>query len=114
MVLLNRRDYVGSTPLTNDDMNLLNTVDGQHEYMMARARELYDFLTTLVKRENLPAGGGIVLCGWSFGTAFLTALLVYASTFEEHSFNLASYIRQVDLYGMLPVSFATWLTFLPF
>ena len=113
-MLLNRRDYVGATPLTKDDMNLLDTVDGQHEYMTARARELYDFLTTLVKQENLPAKGGIVLSGWSFGTAFMTAFLVYARTFEEYSFNLASYIRQVDLYGMFPVSFATWLTFLLF
>src|ERR1700677_4549537 len=82
LVAINRRDYPGSEPFSEEDRSLLlsttqNTPaasENADRYMKARAREIDDFLVQLVKSEDLHINS-IILAGWSLGTAFVTSFL---------------------------------------
>lgn len=108
IVLVNRRDYPGAIPYSDEEMHLLSStmLDTPEAaaniklFAEARAREVYDFLVHLVKTENIPVDGGIVLAGWSLGAVWMTAFLAYASTFPVGDIDLRRYIRRVVLYGM--------------
>ncbi|KAI9061797.1 alpha/beta-hydrolase [Trametes sanguinea] len=116
IVLVNRRDYPGSEPLTDAERALLpspaleNTSDAaqlatalknMETFMKDRARELYDFLVQLVKDGNIPAPdpentkGGIILAGWSFGTGLITAFLANVASFPVSEVRLGDYMRRV-------------------
>ncbi|KAH8984294.1 alpha/beta-hydrolase [Lactarius hatsudake] len=96
-----------STPFSEGDRALLfsTTHDtpaaSEHadHYMKARAGELYDFLTQLVKSEELPTNS-IVLSGWSLGTAFVNSFLAYGPSFDSELWGsgLNHYIRRVIAY----------------
>jgi predicted esterase len=77
--------------------------ENSDRFMKARAGELHDFLTQLVKSEELPINS-IILAGWSLGTAFVNAFLAYAPSFESlgASAGLSQYIRRVIAYGASP------------
>jgi len=103
LILVNRRDYPGSTPFTEEELNqLASTVSGTPQaieslrsFVRDRAMDLYQLLETLIKVDNIPQRGGIVVGGWSFGTQFTTALLAHAGSFPVGEINVASYIRHV-------------------
>ncbi|KAI9449323.1 alpha/beta-hydrolase [Lactarius psammicola] len=105
VVAINRRDYPGSVPFSEEDRALLlSTIhdtpaasENADRYIKARARELYDFLTQLVKLEELPINS-IVLAGWSLGTAFVVPFLAHAPSFESSGAGLSQYIRRVIAY----------------
>jgi pimeloyl-ACP methyl ester carboxylesterase len=109
MVALNRRDYPRSEPFSEEDHALLlSTTDkspaafeNADRYMKARAREFYDFLSQLVKSEDLPINS-IIFAGWSLGTLFVTSFLVHAPSFDSQDASLSQYIRRVILYGAYP------------
>lgn len=111
VVAINRRDYPGSAPFSEEDHALLLSTthdtpaasENADRYMKARARELYDFLTQLVKSEELPINS-IILAGWSLGTAFVNSFLAYAPSFESWGAGLSQYIRRVIAYGASPGS----------
>lgn len=68
-------------------------------YMKERAYELYGFLEAFVCEEQLSLES-IIVAGWSFGSAWITALLAYASTFPtKHGISLARYIKHALIYG---------------
>lgn len=108
IVLVNRRDYPDSEPYTEEERRLLSSAQGStsgaaadlKEYMKARARELYNFLVKFVTDEDI-AVDSIVLAGWSFGSAWMLALLTHAATFPVNDVELDKYIRRVILYGSL-------------
>ncbi|KAI0325769.1 alpha/beta-hydrolase [Cubamyces sp. BRFM 1775] len=121
VILVNRRDYPGSRPYNADELALLRPSESPSSqeapdstevpeaslrlqtFMEDRARELYAFLAELVQKERLPLAdaennrGGIVVAGWSFGTAWMTALLTYVSsgTLPSDAFDLSQYVRRV-------------------
>lgn len=107
IILLNRRDYPGATPYSDEDMRLLSwSIDDAPEaaakikvFMEVRARELYDFLVALVKTKNIPVEGGIVLAGWSLGSVWMTAFLAHVSTFPIGDIDLHRYVRRIVLLG---------------
>lgn len=107
IILVNRRDYPGAAPYSEEEMCLLaSTTPDTPEaatnikvFTEARARELYDFLVTLVKTKNITVDGGIALAGWSFGTVWLNAFLAYVPTFPVGDIDLRRYIRSVVMYG---------------
>ena len=108
VVAINRRDYPGSEPFNEEDRALLfSTTDdtptaseNADRFMKARAKELHEFLTQLVKSEELPMNS-IILAGWSLGTAFVNSFLAYAPSFEslDGGAGLSQYIRRVIAYG---------------
>lgn len=107
VVAINRRDYPGSEPFSEEDRALLlstthNTPaasESADRFMKARAGELYDFLSQLVKSEELLVNS-IIVAGWSLGTAFVTSFLAHASSFESRGSGLSQYIRRVIAYGV--------------
>ena len=84
--------------------------------MRNRARETYDTLVHLVKRENLPpisgqgkySDGGIILAGWSFAALWMLAFLAYAPSFPSSEIDLTRYVRRVVLYGALIVQMTSY------
>lgn len=68
-------------------------------YMKDRARELYDFLDGFVHEEGLSLGS-VIVSGWSFGSAWIVALLAYAEMFPvNYDLPLIRYIKRALLYG---------------
>jgi len=105
IVAVNRRDYPGSEPFSEEDHALLlpttdNTpaaFENADRYMKVRTRELYDFLSQLVKSEDLPINS-IIFAGWSLGTVFVTSFLAHAPSFDSQGASLGQYIRRVIVY----------------
>ena len=122
IIAVNRRDYPGSAPYTADEQAFLarlastrscsgEAASEMEEFFRARARELYDYLFALVKREDIPsargkgkaATGGIVLAGWSFGVTMMTAFLANVASFSSEV-QLSKYVRRVVFYGTCTLS----------
>ncbi|EIW52719.1 uncharacterized protein TRAVEDRAFT_135327 [Trametes versicolor FP-101664 SS1] len=130
VILVNRRDYPGARPFTQEERALLPSLPTEEAasateiaeatqkidvFMKERAREVYDLLIELVKNEDLPPfqrernTGGIIVAGWSFGTVWITALLAHSASFATNSVDLSAYMRRViffdpsyHLLGYLP------------
>ncbi|KAH9013512.1 hypothetical protein EDB85DRAFT_2198778 [Lactarius pseudohatsudake] len=91
LILVNRRDYPGSTPLSDAELATLGSSD-----METRAKALAQqgtdiglFLAWLVREEKIPAmsvgwsgkqQGGIVLVAWSLAHTPLAGFLAHADT----------------------------------
>lgn len=70
--------------------------------MKDRARELYDLLVKVAITEGTPKvseKSGMVVVGWSLGSAWVTALLAHLETFEEAEKVLQQYTRKFILLG---------------
>ena len=109
LVLINRRDYPGSDPYTEEEHATLaslqstpNALDLMQQFMADRARELYDFLTKFIAQEDIPAAagatGGLVVAGWSFGTKWITSFLQQLARFPAGDVELRAYVRRIVLY----------------
>ncbi|KAI0066920.1 hypothetical protein BV25DRAFT_1835280 [Artomyces pyxidatus] len=80
IVLLNRRDYPGSTPLTDADLAELTAAP--EKFMRARAIEIAEFLAWFVRTHSIPRisskggkrVGGLAVVGWSSANAFMMGL----------------------------------------
>ncbi|KAI0643290.1 hypothetical protein C8Q79DRAFT_1074459 [Trametes meyenii] len=120
VVLVNRRDYPGALPYTEEERAQLlwpspsEAGAGADETKLAtanvdawlkvRGREVHSLLHELVEKENLPAAepvkgtGGIVIAGWSFGTIWMTALLAsvpLSASAGEDAIDPGKYVRRV-------------------
>ncbi|KAH9933984.1 uncharacterized protein BXZ73DRAFT_100822 [Epithele typhae] len=116
LVLVNRRDYPGSKPYTPAELALLKRATALvstdaagartllASFMRDRAREVYDFLVHFIADNDVPAAdaarnaGGIVLAGWSFSSAWMTALLAHVGEFPMNDVEVDRYVRRVVLY----------------
>ena len=117
VILLNRRDFPGTEPYTEEELALLPPPPGEEQagtftegpnvraFMQARARELYDLLMHFVVKHKIPPAhpeknaGGIVVGGWSFGTAWMTSLLANIASYPAREVDLSKYVRRVVFYG---------------
>ena len=126
IVLVNRRDYPGSQPYSEDELALLKpVVEGESAeektqenlwaYMRDRASELCALLAILAKEGKiLPYDrgadtGGAIVAGWSFGSCWLTALLAHGDIASDvQGINLGDYVRRIVLHGMLCYTSAFW------
>ncbi|KAF5327565.1 hypothetical protein D9619_004821 [Psilocybe cf. subviscida] len=110
LVTANRPDYPGATPLTDKERiqlhNIAKTADQDsqsaanafRDYIKENAKKTHDFLVEFISREGIPAGGGIILAGWSLGAATILGLLANANAVSSKDFDLCSYIKHVVLY----------------
>jgi len=89
IVTVNRRDYPGSTPLSDEDLASLASAEEEvrGEFFRQRAFEFGEFLAWFVQKEKIPpytvsadgkAEGGVVLLSWSAGTTSVLGLLAFA------------------------------------
>ncbi|KAL5488023.1 hypothetical protein ACEPAI_6131 [Sanghuangporus weigelae] len=109
VIALNRRDYVGSTPFSESELDILKdgTDEAKEQFMRTRGLEIARFLVWLVKELNIPPAsedgksGGIALLGWSLGNittmAFLGNLSSYAEDITE---TLEPYLRTFFIYDL--------------
>ncbi|OSC99683.1 hypothetical protein PYCCODRAFT_1438052 [Trametes coccinea BRFM310] len=122
IILLNRREYPGAKPYTPEERALLPPVldtpptdeaelrsgaEMLEMFMQQRARELYDTLQELVVERQIPPAdkdaqaGGIILVGWSLGSAWMNALLSHVGSFPVGEVALKGYIRRVIWYDTI-------------
>lgn len=80
-VAVNRRDYPGSTPLSADEIGVLNsgTDDQKADFLKARGVEFATFVDLFAEKNSLPpisadgSTGGFAILGWSLGCSFALA-----------------------------------------
>ncbi|KAH8116322.1 hypothetical protein DFH11DRAFT_1579941 [Phellopilus nigrolimitatus] len=88
LVLVNRRDYPGSAPYTDDDLAQASSQDSEAQDAFARARgaEFAEFIKQFVENEKIPRAsadrkrGGVVLMSWSAASVYTLPLLAYVDS----------------------------------
>ncbi|KAA1472408.1 hypothetical protein DENSPDRAFT_821206 [Dentipellis sp. KUC8613] len=94
MVLVNRRDYPGSTPESEEELKAVApgaTRESQSEFVAAKGIELAGLLSWFIKTQGIPAvqtvdgkvKGGIVLVMWSSSNTALFGLLSHLDKVPE-------------------------------
>lgn len=134
LVLVNRRGYQGSTPLTDLDTDPLDpafsaadseNVDSSSSrpdrrrleyyttYLQARAAEIARFLVKFIENESIPlkiesvgrASGGMALMAWSLGNILPLSLLAFGNTLDPGVMRkLDAYMRKIVIYGTQGIS----------
>ncbi|KAK6995793.1 Aminodeoxychorismate synthase [Favolaschia claudopus] len=100
IIACNRREYHGSTPLTDDEVAELSS--GSPAFLEKKALLVAQFLEYLIKEQQTPLltdnrqNGGFVVMGWSFGAAYPIALLAQSTAIptELHQ-TIEPYLRAV-------------------
>ena len=118
VVLVNRQDYPGAQPFTLEERAELLQAAIEMEtdplaakerlgaFMREQAHEVYNLLAHLVAEHDVPPArvegnaGGIVVAGWSFGAAWMMALLANVATFPMQKIDLSKYVRRVIIHGV--------------
>lgn len=110
LVLVNRREYPGSSLFTDEDLNKLkNKDDAVHiEFARERAEGIATFINVFKYQEGIaeasPDGrsGGVSLMGWSSGALHTIALLGYADLLSEDlKKSIEPYLRSYIVFGEL-------------
>ncbi|TFY60007.1 hypothetical protein EVG20_g7578 [Dentipellis fragilis] len=119
LVLVNRRDYRGSTPLSADDVDLLTSTDNAKrlEYFRRRAFEFCEFLAWFVQEKGNPpytttqdghVEGGIAVLAWSSAYMTLVGMLALADQLPEATRRkLEPYLRAFVLHAK---RFMSWVS----
>ena len=107
-VALNRRNYPGSTPYSEEEINVLSngTKEQKDAWHRDRGHEVGMFIHKLIVKENLPPisadrqTGGIILLGWSIGAGDVNNTIAHTDTLpSEIRTSLASYMRSMIIQG---------------
>ncbi|KAI0773416.1 hypothetical protein BC629DRAFT_1595179 [Irpex lacteus] len=109
LVLINQRDYPGSSRLSETEMANLWSAENDRQAMAVRAQgiELATFIARFIENENLPAPaidgetkvGGVSLVTWSQGNGILMALLANIALLDaETNALLERYMRTAFVY----------------
>jgi len=101
LVILNRRDYAGSTKYTDDNLKDLNA--GDKSFMERLGLEVAHFLLWFADTHKIPKisgkSGGFAVMGWSMGNATAMAPLAYPDVIGKETYaKLDPYFRQLVLY----------------
>lgn len=108
LVSLYRRGYPGSSPLTEEELALLQSSDAesQKKYMGLLGLQIARFILGFAASQALPAydaenkSGGIVLLGWSLGGLFLNTVLANLDGLAaDELHNLDSLLHTTITYG---------------
>ena len=110
-VAINRRHFPGSTPFSQDELNLILSggEDSQKDvHWDVRGRELASFVGAFAQQNNLPPvssdgkAGGIIILGWSVGAALALSSIASSHTIQDAGLKsaLASHVRALILYGI--------------
>ncbi|KAI0258415.1 hypothetical protein BC834DRAFT_67872 [Gloeopeniophorella convolvens] len=108
IILINRRDYPGSTPFDAQEHALLasaaapdataNDAENVREFFKESTKEVYDCLYELCKSENLP-DHSIILVGASESAAYTLSLLANGRAFFGTDETLLRRIRRIVAYN---------------
>ncbi|KAF8222533.1 hypothetical protein L208DRAFT_1413236 [Tricholoma matsutake] len=110
LVIVNRREYAGSTKYTDDDLKDLN--EGKVSFMEILAAEVAHLLVWFVETHNIPKAsvdhnsGGLSIMGWSMGNTTSMSVFGYPEAVGQEAYvKLEPYLRQFILYD------PPWLAF---
>jgi pimeloyl-ACP methyl ester carboxylesterase len=105
LVVVNRRDYAGSTKYTDDNLKDLN--DGNVSFMGRLGAEVAHLLIWFAETHKVPKisadrkSGGFAVMGWSMGNATPMAVLGHPEFVGKEAYaKLEPYFRRLILYGM--------------
>jgi hypothetical protein len=105
LVIVNRRDYAGSTKYTDDNLRDLN--EGKVCFMERLGAEVAHLLVWFAETHQIPQisadqkSGGFSVMGWSMGNATPMSLLGCPEFVGKEAYTkLEPYFRQLILYGM--------------
>ena len=106
IVALSRRDYPGSTPLSNKEKAVLNsgTDEEKAEFLKMRGLEVSTFIKCFDRENPISpikgATGGFAILGWSLGNSFaLAAVANLDSLSEDLQTWWGDHLRALILYG---------------
>ena len=112
LVLINCRDYPGSTLYSAAELEALSSKDPEKQALslQARGREFTEFIRRFVESENIPpfvktpdgssVSGGFSLFGWSSGNCQTIPVLAHADLAPENTKTLFDlYFRSYIAYG---------------
>ncbi|EPQ56346.1 hypothetical protein GLOTRDRAFT_74957 [Gloeophyllum trabeum ATCC 11539] len=104
LVLLNRRDYPGTTPTSPAEVARIRSDDThvQAEALKDLGVELAQFLVWYVRRarvSDVQSGGGIAVLGWSSGNACGCAMLAHLNALGDQEQNvIKKYLKTYIIY----------------
>ncbi|KAI0092042.1 hypothetical protein BDY19DRAFT_576011 [Irpex rosettiformis] len=109
LILVNQREYPGSSPLNDNEMSNLWSQEPKNQAIAigSHATELATFIARFIEENNIPPPdfidgkvvGGISLLAWSQGNGPLMSLLANIPPSTDHtSILLGRYIRTVFMY----------------
>ncbi|KAF9257850.1 hypothetical protein L218DRAFT_935378 [Marasmius fiardii PR-910] len=103
VVVMNRRDYEGSTPYTDSELETVRK--GDSIFLNRLAVHLGMFLKQFIEREKIPAvtedqkGGGLAIVGWSLGALFALVPFSVPDLFDkEMRMMMERYVKGLILY----------------
>ncbi|GLB39034.1 hypothetical protein LshimejAT787_0601960 [Lyophyllum shimeji] len=109
-VIWNRRDYPGSTPYTDAELEDLN--QGGKVFLDRLAIQVADFLKQFIEKEKVPKitadrkAGGFAILGWSMGSATAMPLFSDPSLLSSELYALLEqYVKNLVLYDPPYLSF---------
>ena len=113
VVLVNRRDYPGSTPISDEELATIgkgSTPEAQSAFMTSRGLEIVEFLAWFVKSQDIPPishadgkmEGGFAVVAWSSANATFLALFAHLDQVSSETRDLLEpYLRTYVFYGAL-------------
>ena len=109
IVAPNRRDYIGSTLFSEEELSALNGNDdvAHRAFLRDRGLEVAYFLKWIIDEMKIPQAsedgkaGGLALMGWSLGNTTTTAFLGHLQTYPPELVKaLEPYLRTFFIYGI--------------
>jgi hypothetical protein len=104
LVVVNRRDYAGSTKYTDKDLKDLNA--GDQSFMERLGLEVAYLLLWFAETHKVPKisadrkSGGFAVMGWSIGSATPLAVLAYPEVIGKEVYQkLEPYFRRLIFFG---------------
>lgn len=113
IVAINRRNYGGSTPFSDDELDVIHggTKDQKTYFTRSRGLEILVFIDNFIQRFGLPKmspdrkTGGLALLGWSLGTQIVVPSIAYLDELPaESQARIGSRLRALILQGISRVS----------
>lgn len=113
-VAIQRRPFPGSTPFTDQELNVtLTGGSGDEERnfeIEMRGHEIASFVDIFIQNHNLPRvsndgkSGGASLLGWSVGGAYVVAAIASTGTLPvDVQTRLGAYVRSMIVYEAAPI-----------
>jgi hypothetical protein len=107
LVIVNRRDYSGSSKYTDDEINDL--LAGRKSFMERLALQVTYFLQWFIRVHNTPCissdrkSGGLVIMGWSLGNATSLSFLGHPDVVPQESYQeLVPFLKRIIIFGQTP------------
>ncbi|PBK63897.1 hypothetical protein ARMSODRAFT_893753 [Armillaria solidipes] len=113
-VAIQRRPFPGSTPFTDEELNVTLTGgsgDEERDFEIEmRGHEISSFVDIFIQNHNLPRvsndgkSGGASLLGWSVGGAYVVAAIASTGTLPvDVQTRLGAYVRSMIVYEAAPI-----------